>query len=233
MRINKFIASNSQISRRKADELIEEGLVSVNGKKVEQLGMSIDPSKDKVFINNKEITPQHKEELIYIALNKPEGYISTRSDELNRQTIMDLVPKNKNLKPVGRLDKDTEGLIFLSNDGDFINRLTHPKFECTKTYYVKIKGELTLEEKDQLEKGIILEGKKTSPSKVQFKEKNEKETICLVTIHEGRNRQIRKMFDYFKHPVKYLQRVAIGPVTLGSLKKGTYRELTQNEINAY
>lgn len=228
MRINKFIASSTSFSRRKADELIMQGKIFLNGKRVQNLGINIDPLKDIIKISEKNINPKNKN--IYLALNKPAGYVSTRSDELNRQTVMDLIPKNMNLKPVGRLDLETEGLLLFSNDGEFINRFTHPKFECEKEYFVKIKGELTMAEKQKLESGIILDSKQTSKAKIVIIKSSEKETFLRIVIHEGRKRQIRKMFDYISHPVKYLQRIRIGKIQLGQLEKGKFRTLTQKEI---
>lgn len=232
MRINKAIASFTEFSRRKADELIENGDVFLNGKIVKELGIQIDPEKDQLKVRGKIITAK-KEEKIYIALNKPKGYITTRDDELGRETVMSLVPQNKNLKPIGRLDFDTEGLLLFSNDGEFINRLTHPRFECEKKYFAQITGALSEVEKDQLEKGIKIENKKTAPAKIIIIEKTPRQTVLTITIHEGRKRQIRKMFSYLEHPVKYLQRISIGKIYLGNLKKGQYRFLTQKEINAY
>ena len=162
-RINKFIAENSETSRRKADEFIEQGKVKVNGKTIQQMGTKIDPEKDIVEVNGKKIA-SNKHENLYIALHKPAGYITTRSDEFNRQTVMDLIPKERNLKAVGRLDKDTEGLLLFSNDGDFINKYTHPKFNCDKEYLAIIKGQLNNSEVRKLESGIMLEGKKTAPA---------------------------------------------------------------------
>jgi 23S rRNA pseudouridine2605 synthase len=229
MRINKFITSNTEISRRKADQLILEGKVFLNGKKIEKPGITIDPETDIIKIGGKMIHPNQQKE--YFALNKPKGYIATRQDELMRKTIMELIPKGKNLKPVGRLDKDSEGLLLISNDGDFINKLTHPKFECEKEYYVKIKKEVTDEDIEKLEKGIKIEGRKTAPAKLKIKNRTENETILTITIHEGRNRQVRKMFASLGYNVKYLQRIRIGKIKLGRLEKGKYRSLTPKEIN--
>lgn len=231
MRINKFIASNSQFSRRKADQLIEEGKVFLNGERVTKLGTEIDFRKDKLTIDGEKI--RARKDFVYLALNKPKGYISTRDDNLDRKTVMDLVPKIKNLKPVGRLDKDSEGLLLFSNDGDFINKLTHPKYECEKIYLLELSEELSDENKEALEKGVKVDGKKTSPSTIIIKNRSENRTTLTIKIHEGRNRQIRKMFAYFKHNVKYLQRISIGKIQLGSLAKGSYRQLTPSEINAY
>lgn len=231
MRINKYIASNSQYSRRKADELIVNGKVFLNGERVTKLGTDVDFRKDKITIGGEKI--KAKKDFIYLALNKPKGYISTRKDDLNRKTVMDLVPKIKNLKPVGRLDKDSEGLLLFSNDGNFINKLTHPKYECQKVYLVELKEKLSDENKEKLEKGIKISGKRTSPATITIKSRSENKTTLIIKIYEGRNRQIRKMFAYFEHPVKYLQRISIGKIQLGSLARGSYRKLTQSEINAH
>ena len=229
MRINKFIAENSSFSRRKADELIEQGKVLINGKKI-SLGENIDPEKDRITVENKPITPQ--KEKLYIALNKPKGYVTTRSDELGRKTVMDLVPKNMTIKPVGRLDKDTEGLLLLSNDGDFINRITHPKFEQEKEYYAETKGPLTPLKKERLERGILIENKKTSPAKITIMKITDSQTFLKIVIHEGRKRQIRKMFASVNTPVKYLQRIRIGKLKLGNLPLGKFKKITLKDINA-
>ncbi|MBT4917240.1 rRNA pseudouridine synthase [Candidatus Peregrinibacteria bacterium] len=228
LRLNKFISENTKYSRRKVDELIKQGEVFIN-KNPAKIGEKIDPDKDTISINGKKVKQDNKK--IYLALNKPKGYITTRKDEKNRQTVMDLVPKIKNLKPVGRLDKETEGLLLLSNDGDFIYKLTHPSFECEKEYEVTIKGPLSMLRKRKLEKGIMLDGKKTYPSEITIKKSSETETTLTIKIHEGRNRQIRKMFAQVKCPVKYLTRLRIGKITLSNLKKGAHRNLTSSEIN--
>ena len=228
MRINKFIAANSEYSRRKADELIEDGFVSVNGEKISNLGIDIDPENDLVSIKNKALIVD--KEKVYIALNKPKNFISTRNDEFNRETVMDLIPKDLNLKPVGRLDKDSEGLLLMSNDGEFINKMTHPSNICEKEYLVKISGSLTKEDLEELENGINLEGKMTAPAKIMIEDIKNDKTRLRITIHEGRNRQIRKMFAQLNYPVKYLQRIRIGTIRIGSLKQGTFRHLTENEI---
>lgn len=231
MRINKFIALHSSFSRRKADEMIKNGEVKINGKITANLGIDIDPLNDSIEIGGKKIN--NKTTKIYLALNKPAGYITSRADNLNRKTIMELLPKDQNLKPAGRLDKETEGLILITNDGDFINRYTHPKFQCEKEYFVQIIGQLNENDKNKLEKGIEIEGKKTAPAKIFLEESKKNETLLRIIIHEGRKRQIRKMFDKVSHPVKYLQRIRIGKIQLGELQKGKFRPLTKKEIDAY
>jgi 23S rRNA pseudouridine2605 synthase len=231
IRLNKYIAENSEYSRRKADELIKEGKIRINGIHIVKLATMVNSDEDVVSVNGKALKKRGVS-MNYIALNKPPRYICTRSDELGRKTVMELIPKGKNLKPVGRLDKDTEGLLLFSNDGEFINQLTHPKFECEKEYYAVVKGKFLLSSKNKLEKGIIIEDKKTSKSKIQIIKASTEETRLRITIHEGRKRQIRKMFDYTDNPVKYLQRIRIGSIRLGSLPIGKYRLLSKAEINA-
>src|SRR3989338_5372587 len=202
MRINKFIALHTTFSRRKADFLIKNGEVKLNGKITTNLGIDINIDKDIIEISDEKINT--KTTKVYLALNKPAGYITSRADNLNRKTIMELLPKDQNLKPTGRLDKETEGLILITNDGDFINRYTHPKFECEKEYFAEIFGQLENRDKEKLEKGIEIEGKKTAPSKIHIQKIQKTGTTLTIVIHEGRKRQIRKMFDSISHPVKYL-----------------------------
>ncbi len=229
MRINKFIALHSKYSRRKADELIEQGAVTINSGPPIKVGIDIDPLIDIIKINGKPLIINKKK--TYIALNKPAGYITTRKDERDRKTVMDLCPNIESLKPVGRLDKDTEGLLLLSNDGHFINRLTHPKFECQKEYYAVVEGNLSKKYRQMLEEGIVIEGKKTAPAKIRVMNAGKLETTLTITIKEGRKRQIRKMFDLVVHSVKYLRRVRIGSIQLGDLKVGETRNLTKEEID--
>ncbi|MFH1218465.1 MAG: pseudouridine synthase [Candidatus Peregrinibacteria bacterium] len=231
MRINKFIASHTKYSRRKADELILSGKVSINNKITTSLGIQIDPDKDKVKIDSIPIQTSTKQ--VYIALNKPAGYATTRSDKFNKETVMDLVPSIPTLKPAGRLDKDTEGLIILSTDGEFINRLTHPKFECEKEYYAEIQGWLTPDKEQKLQQGIFIDNKKTSPAKIKILSFSPQKTALKISIREGRNRQIRKMFASLDHPVKYLKRLRVGKIELGSLKRGAFRHLTKKELHDF
>lgn len=230
LRINKYIAERTTYSRRKADELVTQGRVFINNRQITTPGELINPDSDQVRIDK---TILSRPEKLYFALNKPRGYVTTLKDESNRQIITDLLPKNFHLKPVGRLDKESEGLIFLSNDGEFIYKFTHPKFQCEKEYSVKTEGQISQEKIKRIEQGVMLEGRKTAPAKVRNLKTNSSETSLQIIIHEGRNRQIRKMFALIGHPVKYLQRIRIGQVKLGDLKPGKYRRLTKKEIDAY
>lgn len=228
MRLNKYLALNTEYSRRKADELIESGAVKVNFTTA-RLGTEIDPEKDVVTIHGKKV--QTLDNKIYIALNKPSGYVTTRKDEFDRKTVMELVPQNQNLKPVGRLDAETEGLLIFSNDGDFINHLLHPRYEFEKEYRAKVSGKFTDKEKQKLESGVVIDARKTSPSQITIIRQSENETFLRIVIHEGRNRQIRKMFAQIHCHVKYLQRIRIGKIKLGDLETGHFRPLTPEEIN--
>lgn len=221
MRINKFIAQNSQLSRRQTDKLIKEGKIMAKGRIVRDLKLEIVPGKDKIRINKKPM--KAKQEKTYLILNKPKGYLGTLVDIQKRKTIAKLIPPRKNLKPVGRMDLETEGLLILSNDGTFINKLNDPKHEREKEYNAQVEGKITDKDIEKLKKSLksITIGKATK-----------KETAVTLTINEGRNRQIRKIFDSIHHPVKYLQRTRIGQIKLGSLKRGKCRLLTKEEIDA-
>lgn len=228
MRLQRHIAINSSYSRRKAEDLIEEGRISVNGKIITEMGTKIDPAKDIVAIDGENL--KIKEENIYLALYKPSGYVSTCKDTHGRKTVMDLVPY-ENLYPVGRLDKDTQGLLLLTNDGDFAYRLTHPKFECDKEYIVHSKKELKPEQKLKLEEGILIDEKKTNPCKISKCEEKDGRGVCNIVIHEGRKRQIRRMFEEIGNPVIYLKRIRIGNLKLGRLQKGEFTIFTKDEID--
>lgn len=227
MRINKFIAGNTEFSRRKADELIKSGAVIVNGK-IAEIGLEVGPS-DNITINGKPI--ETGKDKIYIAINKPAGYITTRNDPQGRKTIMDLLPEFKNLKPAGRLDYDSEGLLILSNDGDFINQLLHPKFICEKEYFVIVSPPLSDKNKQLLENGVMVDDKLTSKSKITILKQKSEETHLTIIITEGRKRQIKKMFKEVGSRVIYLKRLRIGKIELKSLKKGHFRHLTGKEID--
>lgn len=231
MRINKYIASCGIASRRKAEELINDGRVSINGKIITELSFQVDEVKDIVEIDGEKIGLDEKE--VYIVLNKPEGYITTVKDQFDRPSVLDLITDIKErIYPVGRLDYETSGLLLLTNDGDLTYKLTHPKHEIDKTYMAIVKGVPTNEEIENFEKGLYIEDYKTAPAKFKIVKVNEEKnySICQIKIHEGRNRQVRKMCRAINHPVLRLRRVAMGKITLKETEVGSYRHLTNDEI---
>ncbi len=224
MRINKYIAQSGFCSRRKADELIEEGKVKVNGKVTMQLGFYI-RTKDKVEIEGHLIEPAQKAQ--YYRLYKPAGYITTKSDEKSRKTIYDLIPKELHyLKPAGRLDKDSTGLIILTNDGDIINKLTHPAIKIPKLYRVVVKGKVEMQHLEAFARGIEIEKGKFAYCDSEILEYKNNETTLMITLYQGLNRQIRKMFKHFSLDVIHLKRVRHATVTLDGLKKGETKKMT-------
>lgn len=228
-RLQKYMADCGVASRRKAEELIKQGLVSVNGETVTELGVKVDPAKDKVLYKGKVISPEKKK--VYIMLNKPEGYVTTAKDQFGRPTVLDLVKNVKErLVPVGRLDYDTSGLLILTNDGDIVYKLTHPKNEIKKVYEAKLFGVPDSNTIKLFKNGITIDGKKTHPAKLDLLKVDGRFSWCNITIHEGRNRQVRKMCQAARHPVASLRRIAEGDITLGNLKKGEWRYLTDKEI---
>lgn len=223
------MASCGVASRRKSEELIFEGRVTVNGKTVEEPGMQIDPEKDEVRVGKKRIsTPEKK---VYIMLNKPVGCVSTCEDDRGRMTVLDCIKGvDARIYPVGRLDFTTEGMLLLTNDGELAYRLTHPKNEVNKRYLVIINSALLPEEVKKLERGVFIEGGKTAPAKIKVLKTQPDRTELTIIIHEGRNRQVRRMFDAIEKEVVFLKRISIGDLNLGELKKGEYRFLTDEEI---
>ena len=227
--MQKFIAHSGITSRRKAEEMIQQGRVKVNGKVTLNMGVVIEPSKDVVLIDNQPIQPE--KDLIYIILHKPEGYITTISDEFNRPTVIDLIRGiSKRVYPVGRLDYETSGLLLLTNDGSLTYQLTHPKHEVIKTYIAKVKGVPDHSSLKRLTNGIDIGGYITAPSFVEILKKDGEFCHVTIKIHEGKNRQVRKMFDAVQHPVIGLKRIAIGTLTLDKLPLGEWRYLTDSEI---
>ena len=227
MRLNKYIASSGLCSRRKADELIEAGQVSVNGKVVKELGFHVS-ERDKVAVNG-HILKQKKNE--YYKFYKPSGYITTCEDEKGRKTIFDILPDEfRHLKPVGRLDKDSTGLLILTNDGDLINELTHPSAKVQKVYHVTVKGKVTEQDLIKLENGFEIEKGKMAYAKCSILEYQQKATFLNVILYQGLNRQIRKMFDILGHEVISLKRIQHATITLDGLKRGEYKPLKQSQI---
>ncbi len=226
-RLNKYIASSGLCSRRKADELIEQGVVAVNGKTVTELGYLVQP-KDKVFVNKKLIHPVKHE---YYRFYKPAGYITTCDDEKGRKTIYDLLPeKLAGLKPVGRLDKDSTGLLILTNDGDLINALTHPSVKVPKVYMVTVNAQVTRAELEQMANGIEIEPNKVAYADIQVLEIDSKHTEMQITLHQGMNRQIRKMFEHFGYEVKVLKRVRHATLSLEGLRRGEFKPIKPAQI---
>ncbi|WP_250675154.1 pseudouridine synthase [Paraclostridium ghonii] len=232
MRINKYIASCGIASRRKAEELIIENRVKVNGKIINELSFQINEDKDKVEVDGKLIGLE--EELVYIMLNKPEGYVTTVKDQFDRKSVIDLVKDvGARVYPIGRLDYETSGLLLLTNDGDLTYKLTHPKHEVDKTYVATVKGIPSQSEVTNFEKGLYIEDYKTAPAKIKIVKKNIEKNyaVCEIKIHEGRNRQVRKMCKAINHPVMNLRRKAMGKILLKDVEVGKYRYLTNDEIN--
>ena len=229
MRINKYLAECGVASRRNCDKLILEGLVTINGK-VCSLGAEVDENTDVVLVDGKRINSVKK--YSYYMMNKPKGYVCTVKDDKDRKTVMDLLPPSVGrVFPVGRLDYDSEGLLLFTNDGDFCNRLLHPSNEIPKTYLVKIEGSLEETSLDKLRKGVIIDGVKTKKCNIRIVDETKTFTKYHVTVTEGRNREIRKMFLTQGKEVKFLKRIKIGDLRLGSLNRGDVRKLTNEEVD--
>ena len=228
MRINKYIAQAGIASRRKADQLIESGNVKINGAVMREPGYDVKEG-DKVVVNGRLI--EKKQKLIYVLVNKPMGMVTTASDDKDRATVMDIVNDiDERLFPVGRLDYNTTGALIMTNDGDLTYRVTHPKHELGKTYRVLVKGVLSDERARKLRNGVDIGGYVTGKAKVKIIKGGAGSTVVEITIHEGKNRQVRKMFAAVGNPVQELERIAIGEIRLGHLRPGHYRKLTRDEI---
>ena len=232
-RIQKVLADQTDLSRRAAEKLIAEGRVKVNGHPV-GLGDKMDPNVDKVYIDGKSVRIVRKRQYVYIMLHKPRGFLTTRSDEHGRKTVMDLVQGvDAHLRPVGRLDKDSEGLLLMTDDGAFINLLTHPSGGVGKLYRVTVHPRATEEQVIQMSSGVVLDdGVKTQPCVIHVVTVEPERTVMEITLYEGRNRQIRRMCAAVGLEVVRLKRSAEGPVKLGMLQPGEWRELKRSEVNA-
>ena len=230
-RLQKYLASCGIASRRKCEEYILQGKVSINGKTIKELGIKVNPQTDKIYFEGKEIT-KSKEQPVYILLNKPIGYVTTVKDQFNRETVMDLVKVKERIVPVGRLDMYTSGALILTNDGDFVYKITHPKHEITKTYTVTLKGIINNEEIEKLKSGVKIDEYITKPAKVRIlKIDLESDTSRIeIIIHEGKNRQVRKMCESIGRKVLALHRSKIGNIGVRDLKIGTWRYLTEGEV---
>jgi pseudouridine synthase len=230
IRLNKYLAQAGVASRREADRMIVEGRVSLNGKTVESLGTLIDERTDKVEVDGKRIKIKNDSHL-YLLLNKPPGYLVTVKDPFKRPTVMDLLPSlKKRVYPVGRLDLSSEGLLLLTNDGDLAYRLMHPRYRIMKEYLVRIEPKPKASMLRRLEKGIYLDGKKTAPAKIRMLTTTKMGTQVKVELFEGRKRELRRMFEAVGHDVLSLKRIRFGSLTLGKLKKGQWRHLSQKEL---
>lgn len=232
IRLQKFMADSGIASRRKCEELILQGKVQVNGKQITELGTKINPEKDVVEFENKIINNENKK-CVYILLNKPIGYVTTAKDQFGRDTVLDLVKVKERIVPVGRLDMYTSGALILTNDGDFVNKVTHPSHEINKTYNVTVKGIVTDENVKALENGVIIdENYKTKPAIVKILkiDKEKKISRIQITIHEGKNRQIRKMCKAIDKNVLALHRAKIGELTVKNIPLGKWKFLNKNEI---
>ncbi len=230
-RIQKIIAQSGFCSRRKAEELISSGRVKVNGRPC-KLGDKAD-FKSTITIDGERLSVSAKRELYYIMLNKPRGYVTTMSDELDRKNVSELVSDlPERVYPVGRLDKNSEGLLLFTNDGNFANDIMHPSKHVTKTYRVTVRPPVTDEQLVKMSEGVLIDGKKTLPCVINVLTNESTRVVLQMVIKEGRNRQIRKMCEAVGLEVARLKRNAIGPVKLGMLKPGEYRELTSEELRA-
>lgn len=229
MRINKFLASAGLASRRKCEEFVLQGRVSVNGKVISNLAFDVS-EKDKVFVDDNRVVLPTK--YTYLMMHKPKGFLTTLSDDRERKTVMDLLPNElKMLKPIGRLDYNSEGLLLFTNDGDVAQNVMRPAKQVVKTYSVKVEGEVSSGDVCEMEKGVeTVAGEKFLPCKIKVQEIKDRKTKLEVQITEGKNREIRKIFDKFGYNVIFLKRVAIGTIKLGGLTRGTCRLLKPSEI---
>jgi pseudouridine synthase len=232
-RLQKILSAAGVASRRLSEELILQGRVTVNGETVRELGTKADPERDEIKVDGRRIRSQQRKR--YVLLYKPRGYMTTRSDPEGRPTVMDLLKGVKEyVYPVGRLDYDSEGLLLLTNDGELAARLTHPRHEVDKVYEARVRGVPDERALDRLARGVTIDGRRTAPARVRASEplvrESGEQTIVELTIHEGRHRQVRKMFDAIGHPVVRLKRVRIGPIEDPDIPAGHWRELTPQEV---
>ena len=230
-RLNKYLASCGVASRRESEKLILDGRVKINGKLVKELSTQVNEERDHVTVDGNAVTPVN--EYSYIMMYKPKGCVTTLKDEKGRKTVFSYLEDLNipHLVPVGRLDYDTEGLLLLTNDGELVHALTHPSHEVEKTYLVKVEGEVPEHKLAQLRKGVMVDGQITAKARVKLVEFKDGISKLEVTIHEGRNRQIRKMFEAVEREVIFLKRISVGRVRLGGLSRGSYRYLNDKEID--
>jgi len=228
-RLQKFMARHGVASRRACEEIIASGKVKVNGKMVTTPGTSVDPDRDRVEVDGKQLGGDEKK--VYLILNKPRGYLTTASDPRGRKKVGDLLEGvEERVFPVGRLDYDSEGLLIMTNDGDLTFRLTHPSHQVPKTYKVRVRGLPGRQELERLSRGVVLDGRMTAPAQVDCIDERDGNALLEITIHEGRNRQVRRMLEEIGYEVIRLKRTRIGPISLGDLKPGQHRPLRDSEV---
>lgn len=229
MRLQKYLAQCGVASRRKSEELIESGKVKINGR-VAQIGDKVNPKKDDITVSGKKIVKSKK--YTYIMLHKPRGFITTMSDEMDRKCVAMLVKDvGARVYPVGRLDRESEGLLLMTNDGEFANAMTHPTKHVPKTYRVTVRPSISEEQITKLSTGIVIDGRMTAPAEVRVVKREENRVVIEIILYEGRNRQIRKMCDALGLEVARLKRIAVGSVKLGMLPQGKWRELSEEEVH--
>lgn len=229
IRLDKYLANVGICSRRNIKTLLKEHVLTVNGQRIRESGFRLDPQKDEILLDGKHLS---KPQLVYFLLNKPKGIVSTTSDEFGRKDVTSLVRTNERIYPVGRLDKETTGLIILTNDGELTNLLTHPRFHVPKVYRLTIKGQPTREQLQAFHKGVLLTDGITSPAKVAIVKQTDKQSILDVTLHEGWNRQVRRMCEAVGIELLELERIQFGPLKREQLPRGSYRQLTKHEVEA-
>lgn len=230
VRLQKYLARCGVASRRKSEDIIRSGRVSVNGEVVREMGVQIDEENDVITLDGSVVKPEKK--MVYVMLNKPAGFVTTASDEKGRQTVMDLVADIPvRIYPVGRLDYDTEGLLLMTNDGDLTYKITHPKNNVEKTYVAEVAGNMNMGTITSLRNGVYIDGVRTSPAKVEVLGATQLGTKMEITIHEGRNRQVRRMFEAVGCKVKRLKRTKEAGLNLGHVPLGRWRKLTESEVN--
>jgi len=227
-RLQKYIARCGVASRRKAEELIINGNVKVNGIVVTELGTKIETDRDVVAVDNKTISENNQ--LLYIKLYKPEGYVTTVKDQFGRKAVLDLIQIKERIYPIGRLDYNTSGLLLLTNDGDLANKLMHPKYHIYKTYVADIEGHISDEAINKLKRGVVIDDYKTAPAKIKLLKYSDNASTIQISIYEGKNRQVRKMLDAVGHNVRMLKRISFGEIDLENLKPGSWSYLKEDEI---
>ena len=229
IRLQKFLADSGVASRRKSEELIADGKVRVNGR-VAQIGDKVDPRRDDVSVSGRKIARENN--YVYLALNKPRGYVTTMSDEMDRRCVAELVADvGRRVYPVGRLDRDSEGLLLFTNDGEFANAMTHPSRHISKTYRVSVRPKITEEQLTVLTSSLMIDGRKTLPADVRIVSSEEDKSVLEIVLYEGRNRQIRRLCEEAGLETVRLKRTAIGQLKLSGLKLGEYRHLTHDEVS--